>query len=100
MKHWLGGVRGLGLLAGLCAGASPGLADLITISGEITQSAPDGTGPAANNPSLNNILDGQAYTIALSFAGSISVPGTYDLTGSNLLFSVSGAPASESSFDS
>ncbi|HTR39950.1 MAG TPA: hypothetical protein VMH80_28955 [Bryobacteraceae bacterium] len=100
MKHWLGGVRGLWLLAGLCAGASPGLADVITIAGGVTQSTPDGTGPAANNSSINNILDGQAYTIALTFAASITAPGTYDLTGSSLLFSVPGAPASESSFDS
>src|SRR5690349_20751802 len=30
-------------------------ADTITISGVIAQSTSDGTGPAANNPSLNNI---------------------------------------------
>ena len=75
-------------------------ADTITISGVIAQSTSDGTGPAANNPSLNNILDGDLYAITLGFAGSITSPGTYSLASPTLLFSDSSAAASESSFDS
>ncbi len=33
-------------------------ASVITLPGSITQSTPDGTGPAVNNSSLNNIVDG------------------------------------------
>lgn len=75
-------------------------ADAITIGGVITQSTSDGTGPAANNPSLNNILDGDLYSITVGFAGSITSPGTYPLASPTLLFSDSSAAASESSFGS
>ncbi len=51
-----------------------------------------------NNTGLNNILDFQAYTVTLGFLGSITVPGTYNLSG--LTFSVPTAPASEASFGS
>jgi hypothetical protein len=54
--------------------------------------------PPCNNPSLNNIQALQAYTATLVFGGSISAPGTYNLTGSSLTFSVPAAPATESSF--
>ena len=90
----------IAVLAGLAAGASPVLAGVIRIGGVITQSTPDGTGPAFNNPSLNNIQDLQAYTLILTFATPITGPGNYDLTGSSLLFRVATAPASESSFGS
>jgi len=80
--------------------ASNACADGITVAGTITQSTQDGTGPAANNPSLNNIADGDAYTLSLIFAGSITAPGTYNLTGGSLVFSDPTAPASESSFTS
>jgi hypothetical protein len=76
------------------------LADQITFSGSITQSTPDGTGPAVNNPSLNNISDLQAYTVTLIFAGSITAPGNYNLTGSSLTFSDPAAPATETGFSS
>jgi hypothetical protein len=69
------------------------------VSGQITQSTDDGTGPAVNNPSLNNIHDQNAYAVMLSFPGSITAPGMYDLTGANLAFSVTSA-LSESSFGS
>ena len=73
-------------------------ADTLFIGGTINQATQDGTGPAGNNPSLNSILDGALYSVELSFAGSIASPGTYDLSGSNLLFTANAA--SESSFDS
>lgn len=75
-------------------------ADTLTIGGTINQSTQDGTGPAVNNPSLNSILDGDFYNVNLSFAGSITSPGTYDLTGFNLLFSDPAANVSETSFNS
>ena len=46
-------------------------ADTISSSGMINQSTQDGTGPAANNPDLNNIQDGEAYTVTLDFSSSI-----------------------------
>src|ERR1022692_618592 len=64
----------------------------------ITQSTPDGTGPAVNNSSLENIQDLQAYTVTIVFPGSITAPGTY--TGSTLTFSDPSAPASETGFSS
>jgi hypothetical protein len=73
-------------------------ADTITISGNITQSTQDGTGPAENNPSLNNIATLDPYTVTLAFAGSITAPGSY--TGTSLLFSDPSAAASESDFGS
>jgi len=82
----------------LTVGAAKG--DVIVFSGAITQSTFDGTGPAVNNPSLNNIHDIQLYTVTLVFPGAITLPGTYDLTGSSLTFDVPSAPASETSFGS
>jgi hypothetical protein len=81
---------------GLAVAAS---AATISFGGKIIQSTQDGTGPAMNNPSLNNIKDGQDYTVTLTFAGSITAPGTYNLTGSSLIFAVPTAPAMEPSFD-
>src|SRR5271157_621757 len=72
--------------AAVCGFANMALADSITFGGVITQSTQDGTGPAVNNPSLNNIRDGDAYSVTLSFVGQITSLGTYDLTGSNLVF--------------
>lgn len=86
-------------IALICCGlavAAP--ASTISFGGSIIQSTQDGTGPAVNNPSLNNILDFQAYTVTLMFTGSITVPGTYNLTGSSLMFSVPAAPPTESAF--
>ena len=93
------GAKILVLLA-LTVGPHEADAATITFSGIITQSTQDGTGPAVNNPSLNNIQDLQAYTVTLAFAGSITAPGMYNLTGSSLTFSVPAAPAMESSFGS
>jgi hypothetical protein len=59
----------------------------------------DGTGPAVNNPSLNSIADGDAFTVTLNFAGSITAAGTFSLAGATLSFLDAAAPASETSFD-
>jgi len=75
-------------------------ADVIVFNGKITQSTQDFTGPAQNNLSLNNIQDLQAYTATLNFTGSITSPGTYDLTGSSFTFNVPSALATESAFGS
>src|SRR5579871_3901764 len=80
--------------------ANNAIASTISFSGTITQSTQDGTGPAVNNPSLNNIHDLQGYTVTLVFPGTITAPGTYDLTGSSLTFNDPSAPASEALFSS
>lgn len=81
----------------ICA-RSLGLAGTILFSGTITQSTADGTGPAVNNLSLNNIVDGQAFSGTLAFAGSITSPGTY--TPTSLTFDVASAPSTEAGFSS
>lgn len=91
MRHLLSSLLLLSLLP---ASASAS----IIISGSITQSTADGTGPATNNPSLNNINDGQAFSITLANATPITGPGFYTFTGSPLTFSVPSAPAAESLF--
>ena len=80
-------LAGLALLLLLCCLAAPAplRADSITVGGAITQSVSDGTGPALNNPALNQIADGDSFTIRLNFAGAISAPGTYTLTGIGFL---------------
>ncbi len=72
-------------------------ATTITFAGTITQGS---GGSAGNNPSLNNINYGDAYSVTLGFAGSISGSGTYSLSGGTLVFSDPAAPASESGFSS
>lgn len=93
--------RGLGAVIALVflACASSLCADTITLAGTINQSIQDGTGPAINNPSLNLIQDASQYIIALEFTGSITAPGTYDLTGSTLVFAVASDRALEHHFD-
>jgi hypothetical protein len=59
------------ILSALGIIVSQALGDTITISGWITQSTADRTGPAVNNLSLNNILDGQAFTITLGLPGPV-----------------------------
>jgi hypothetical protein len=81
-----------GSMGCLCAGT-------ITLSGTITQSTQDGTGPAVNNPALNGIADGDTYTLKLDFTGSIAGIGSYDpLPGASLTFK-DGA-IQETAFDS
>jgi len=90
-------------LAVLICSTVPVYADTITVSGAITQSTADGTGPAVNNTSLNNIRDQSTYTVTLDFTGSISGLGTYDLatnvSGASMVFSDASAPATETAFD-
>lgn len=71
----------------------------ITFGGSVA-AAPGGTGPAVNNPSLNNIQDDDSYLVTLGFTGSITAPGTYPLPGASLVFSDLNESASESSFSS
>ena len=91
------------VFAVLLCNAIPLFADQITVSGIITQSTQNGTGPAVNNPSLNGINDTDPYSVTLNFTGAISAPGTYnlgtDLTGATLVFSDATASASETAFD-
>jgi subtilisin family serine protease len=74
-------------------------ADTITFGGTVA-AAPGGTGPAVNNPSLNNIQDDDSYRVTLDFTGSITAPGTYPLPGASLVFSDLNESAGESSFSS
>jgi hypothetical protein len=74
----------------------PASATTITLSGLITQSTSDGTGPAVNNPMLNNIMDGDMYSLLLIFTGAIPGPGTYHPTGAT--FTDLTNPAAETSF--
>ena len=90
------GATALLLVAGLAHTATAGV---IGLSGSITQSTQDGTGPATNNSSLNGIADGDSWHATLTFDGSILAPGTYNsLTNASLSFSDSAAGASELSF--
>ena len=75
-------------------------ADTFTITGTITQSTGDGTGPAVNNPQLNGILDGSIFNLNLDFTRSIQSFGTFDLSGSNAQFSVASAGVTETDFNS
>ncbi len=81
------------LVAGLLCGANLTAlhADTMTFSGTINQSVQDGTGPAVNNPALNNIPDDAPYTVSLTFNGSINSPGVYDLLDLNASFASGGA---------
>ena len=84
-------------IVALCGVARVAAADTITFSGTIIQ-AQDESVPAANNPALNDIDIGDAYTVTLTFAGAITAPGTYPLTGSILAFTDAAAGATETSF--
>jgi hypothetical protein len=82
------------------AGVAPLRADTVTMTGLITQSVLDGTGPAIDNPDLNQIVDGAFYIVRLNLPNAISAPGTYDLTGSDMFFRVETAGATETGFNS
>jgi hypothetical protein len=89
----------LGLLVMAAAAlARPAIADTITFGGTITQSTQDGTGPASNNPALNNIVDNDLYTVTLSFPGAITAPGTPNLTSASLQFTDTTRAVVENSF--
>jgi hypothetical protein len=82
------------LLFALCAASEPMHAGAIALGGFITQSTQDSGVPAAANPGLNNIVDGDAYSVVLNFTGGIASPGTYALT--SVLFT--DGTASENAF--
>jgi hypothetical protein len=92
--------RTLLLVLVFCGFASLACAATITIKGGITQSTADFTGPAVNDPSLNNIVDGDAFSVTVSFSGQINSPGTYDLTGGSVTFADPSALATEDAFGS
>jgi hypothetical protein len=76
----------------LCGSSLTALhADTMTFSGTINQAVQDGTGPAVNNPTLNNILDDAPYTVSLTFNGSINSPGVYNLLDLNAALNSGGA---------
>jgi hypothetical protein len=84
-------------VACVCLLASSGAwAGTITLGGTITQDTQDVGSPAVANPSLNNILDGDSFTIVLDFAGAIAAPGSFSTT--SLVFDDAAASATESSF--
>jgi hypothetical protein len=85
------------LLCGLTY-LTPLHAGTIELSGIITQATQDGTGPAVNNPGLNNIQDGSQYSFTLNVSETFAAVGTQDLTGASLIFGVPEAGALESSF--
>ena len=79
----------------LALSVASGRADSIVFGGTITQSTLDGTGPAVTNLSLNDIRDGDAYTVTFSFPGAI-IPSL--VFGPSLVFTDTTHPATESSF--
>ena len=91
-------LKALAITTMVCGFSAHVSADQFAFNGIMTQSTPDGTGPAVDNPSLNNIQDLQDYTVTLVLPGSITAPGTY--TGLALTFSDPSAPATETSFNS
>lgn len=56
-------------------------ADMMTLSGAIIQSTQDGTGPAVNNPSLNDIWSVDNYLVRLTLASPVTSIGTSDVIG-------------------
>jgi hypothetical protein len=100
MKH-IAKQRRVCLIASLViyASALPALADSITFGGAISQSTQDGTGPAANNASLNSIADGDVYAVfMLNFVGLISGPGQFALKPAGLGFQDTTAGVDETAF--
>jgi hypothetical protein len=87
-------------IAGICGLTNRVSADVITFDGLITQSTSDGTGPAANNISLNNIHDGDAYSVTMDYAGSITSAGLYPLSLLTMSFNDDSVSASETAFNS
>jgi hypothetical protein len=93
---FLGMTQALTILSALAL-SSHARADTMTWGGTVDV-AQFLEGTAVQNPSLNGVRDGDPYTATLTFNGSISGPGNYDLTGATLLFSDPTAGATESSF--
>jgi hypothetical protein len=70
-------------------------AGTITLGGVISQSTQDTGTPAVGNTSLNNILDGDAFSVVLNFTDPITSPGTFT---TSVLFTDASATATESGF--
>lgn len=83
-------IRGIALTLLLGTTSEFAMADMITFGGSITQGA---GGQASGN--LNNVAIGDSFTGTLNIGGAITAPGTYSLTGSNLVFSVPSRSATE-----
>jgi PEP-CTERM motif len=71
----------------------------ITVTGVVTQDPADAGATAVANPSLNNVLDGDPFTVTLNFSGDITAAGG-PFTLTSLLFSDPTAGASEGAFTS
>jgi hypothetical protein len=83
----------------LCTAVGRSLsAGTIMVAGVINQSTQDGTGPAVDNSTLNEIMDGNTFSIFLDFQGSITQPGTYELVDPDVTFTVRDANSVESDF--
>jgi hypothetical protein len=80
--------------------AKTAVAGTITFSGLISQSTADGTGPAVNNPALNNIMDGDNYVATINSQNQILSPGLYNTPDLTLSFLDAGAGVSETAFNS
>ena len=95
------------LAAGLIAPALR--ADDITVTGTITQSTADGTGvynpmtgtyQAVNNPSLDNISDGDTFSLVIDLTAPITSPGgPFAISDASFTDTTPGVWASETSFD-
>ena len=70
----------------------------ISFGGVISQSTQNDTGPAVNNPALNIIADGDAYTVTINFIGSVSTLGAHPLAGVSMTFADTTQSATETAF--
>ncbi len=89
-------LKGAALLFTICVLSGSLHASTIIVGGVITQDTLDTGSPAIANPGLNNILDGDPYSVTLNFSGGITSPGTY--SPASILFNDATAGASESAF--
>ena len=71
-------------------------ADMILITGTVTQDLADSGETAIENPALDQINDGDAFTVRLDFAGSANDAGLTDT--SSVLFTDTTASVSENGF--
>lgn len=89
----------LAILA-VCALCGQAAADTYTFVGVVTQSDADASATSIDNPTLNNVADGDPFTMTLTFTGSLAGAGTFDLSTGTLAFQDPKAPASETGFNS
>ena len=69
----------------------------ITVTGVVTQDLADAGATAVANPGLNNVFDGDPFTVTLNFSGDITAPGG-PFTLTSVLFNDPTAGASEGAF--